>query len=232
MKTISKNTSILSSLTLGIALLMSVTTHAEIAPKTHMVPVSVESLNFDQTNMMVTASGTMPNPCTAAPRPELRQTSKNAVLQLVVNGEMAGDVCVAVDMVGNSYELAFDIRSLKFNLSDINADTNGVYTIIGPNGKVLTEIDFSKVAFDLPFASHQMSDSKLAVMNDGRVVVAAGNSATFEVRSPFIDLKKYVGHTVDISGIVVDAHSSDFSLGRSQIERPLFLLTGLNTTTH
>jgi len=215
----------------GVFGLLTLPAFAQTAPVSHLVPVAVQKLNYDTESMMVTASGVMPNLCTAAPRPELRATANSSVLQLVVNGEMNGDVCMALALVGNSFELAFDIRSLKFNLADLHLDSDGTYKIIGADGKLVAIVDFGKVPFDQPFASHQISNAKLALTENGSIIAVASDSTSVEVRSPIIDLKKYIGRPVDMSGLVVNAHSDDFSTGRSQIERPLFLLTGLNTTT-
>lgn len=198
------------------------------APAIHIVNAPIKEIKYSSSTMIVKISGSMPNLCAAAPRPTLSATKDPSVIELSVAAEMAGDVCMAVTMVGGSYELAFDILSLKFDLSELHVDVNGHYRIVSPNGAVIADVDFSKVSYEFPFASEKVSGGVFTVMNDGRYVVVVDQKTAFEVRSPFINLKKYVGHQIDVSGFVVKSQKPGF--GGDEIERPLFLLTGLNTT--
>jgi hypothetical protein len=195
---------------------------------THLVGTSIKSIAYNEKTMVVKISGFLPNLCAIAPRPTLIPTKNPRVIQLSVAAEMNGDVCMAVTMVGGTFELAFDIRSLKFDLADIHMDTEAKYEIVSTSGEKIAEIDFGQYAFDFPFATHKVSGGVFAVMNDGRVIVKAEQGQDIEVRSPFINLKKYIGRQIDVAGFVVKGQHP--ALGNNEIERPIFLLTGLNTT--
>ncbi len=216
-------------LTFSLAFTVAIFARAA-APTIHMVAAPISDLKYSSTSMIVKISGYMPNLCAASPRPVLTVTKDTGVLQLSVAAEMAGDVCMAVTMVGGTYELAFDIRSLKYDLADLHVDVNGIYRFLGPNGLQVAEVDFSQFSFEFPFATQKVAGGVFTVMNDGKLIVIVDKNTAFEVRSPFINLKKYIGHQIDVSGLVLENQKP--SIGGGAIERPLFLLTGLNTTAH
>jgi hypothetical protein len=116
----------------GTLLLASLSAKAMLAP--HTVPVNVQEISYNSSTMMVTASGMLPNVCTAAPQPELRATSTPNTLELYVQGTMNSDNCIDLAVVGNSFELAFDIRSLKFNIADLHLNPEATYRIVGAIG--------------------------------------------------------------------------------------------------
>jgi hypothetical protein len=193
-----------------------------------IVSAPVRAVSYDQNSMIVHVSGVMPNLCASAPHPILQATAIEGALKLSVVAEMQSDVCIALAMVGGDYELAFDVRSLKNDLADLHINANRAYRIIAPNNSLVADVDFGKVSVEYPFATHKVAGGVFTVMNDGRYVVVVDKNTAFEVRSPFINLNKFMGHHVDVSGFVVTEQS--YGIGNPQIERPLFLLTGLNTT--
>ncbi len=213
-----------------IAVALTVSIFAKASNEIRAVEVGIQSVKFDETTMIVKIVGNLPNLCTASPQPILKLTKDSSVLELTVDAKMHGDVCVSVAMVGGVYELAFDIRSLKSDIEQLKIDTNAKYKIIASNGTFVAEIDFSKFANEFQFATHQVNGGTFAVLNDGRYMIVVDQATSVEVRSPFINIKKYLGQHVDVTGFVVNSQKP--VIVGDQIEKPLFLLTGLNTISH
>lgn len=214
----------------AVAAVLTASIFARAANETKAVDVAIQKVNFNANTMIVKVAGHLPTLCAASPRPELRLTKEAGVLELAIEAKQHGDICISVAMVGGVYELAFDIRSLKYDIEQLKLDTAGTYKIVASNGEFVAEVDFGKIAFEFPFATHEVSGGEFQVMNDGRYMIVIDASTSVEVRSPFISLNKYVGKHIDLSGIVIKSQNP--VIGGGQVEKPLFLLTGLNTTTH
>ncbi len=96
---------------------------------------------YDQVNKVLMVQGQLSTPCMNSPRPLLSPSGKEGVLILDVVAKQTRLLCSAV--LGNEYELAFEIRDLKYDLAEMNLDPEGRYTIITRNAELFVEIDFS-----------------------------------------------------------------------------------------
>jgi hypothetical protein len=189
----------------------------------------IKTIQYDAESMILKITGNLPNRCTAAPRPSLSlMNSDQKVLLLQVVATTTSEFCI--DILGSPYELAFDIRSLKHNLIELNINPNEEYVIITKSGWSET-INFEEVPFNKSFATMKIAGGVFEVENGGKYVVVVDDEQAFVVKSTAINLDMYVGAEVEVQGHVLNKRTPGTSFG-SNDEKPLFLVTGINTTSH
>jgi hypothetical protein len=143
---------------ISVAVTLSVLARAEAGRE---ISVAVSKVSFDVNSGAIGVEGYLPNPCTVGPRPVLTLTENEGVLALKVVARPIAAICIM--MVGQPYELEFDVQALKLELLRLRLDTSKTYRIVSMNGTVTFEIDFSEVT-DLPAPSN----AGFAVQNNGR----------------------------------------------------------------
>jgi hypothetical protein len=102
---------------------------------------------YDKANQVITVQGQLSTPCMNSPRPTLSSSGQDGVLVLDVVAKQTRLMCSAV--LGNEYELAFEVHDLKNDLAEMNLDPEGSYTIVTRNGELFVEIDFSSPHVDV-----------------------------------------------------------------------------------
>lgn len=192
------------------------------------VSVPLESIKFNDASMTVKLRGILPNRCAVSPQPLLLKSKEDGVLILDIVADNFAEACIT--LVGGKFELAFDIRSLKFNLVDLNLDPNATYKIITADGALDVIVNFGKSVFNRPYSSTEIFGSVFAVENNGQFVVAVSPTEAFQMKSPFIDMSAYVGKTVQVQGHVVNITNPGLKMNHS--DAPTILVTGISTTVH
>jgi hypothetical protein len=129
---------LLMTLSFGIA--ASFLARADVID-TNETRTQVTYAEYDETNKVLTVQGQLSTPCMNSPRPTLSPSGKDGVLVLDVVAKQTRLLCSAV--LGNEYELAFEVHELKYDLAEMNLNPEGRYTIVTRNGELFVEIDFS-----------------------------------------------------------------------------------------
>ncbi|OFZ19519.1 MAG: hypothetical protein A2Z20_06365 [Bdellovibrionales bacterium RBG_16_40_8] len=200
------------------------------ANNTREVDVSIGSIGFEPDSMVVRVQGVLPTRCTTYPHPKLTKTDSDSVLILRIAAETTAELCML--MLGGDYDLAFDIRSLKFDLENLGLDPDATYTILTEDYSFSVEVNFAEVQLNLPYSSKHIFGKILTVENDGRYAVAVSSSEILNVNSPFIDMNKYVGEAVEVMGHVVKARTPSLGVSAAANSSPTYLITGISTIAH
>jgi hypothetical protein len=216
---------LLSSIALGLVSIAGIAS----ANESREVTINSAQVEYNADTMVVKVTGNLPNLCVVAPRPQLALTEKANVLALEVKADASTDNCI--ETVGVQYQLGFDIRSLKFDLEALKIDTDATYTILANHGTLAMTVDFSKVPYTRPFATNIVPHGVLTVENDGRFTIAVSESEAFSVKSPIIDLHKFIGQPVSLEGHVVNVRGTSV-INDPSVAKQVLLVTGLSSTQH
>ncbi len=150
---------------------------------------------------------------------------------LSVEARLAPGMCAQA--LGGLYQLGFDVRSLKFNIADLQLNPNASYHIVTADKSISLNIDFSKIPFTRPFATNIVSHALLTVDRAGNYVVVSNNRTQLVVDSPLINLNNFVGHTVELEGHIINVDRPVYSLTHFSSTAPsLILVTGLSNTSN
>ncbi len=125
-------------ITLSVSLTVAALSRADVLPR--IVTVQTTNIDYDATSMTILVSGYLPTQCVVTPRPKLSASSNPDVLILSVVGEDHSQFCTM--MLGGGFELAFDIRSLKFDLIELSLDPEATYKIIKEDGTFIADVAF------------------------------------------------------------------------------------------
>lgn len=199
------------------------------APSLNTVKVSIQDIQYSDSTMMVEIAGLMPHKCAAMPHPELSTTDTPNSLVLGVKAYATNDVCAL--QVGGQYHLAFDIRSLKFELERLNLNPEGEYKIVSSNKQFAIVIDFRQIPFTLPYASESLLGEVRFVPSQNKFVLVTEDQV-FNMNSPIIDLQKFAGQRFELQGHVLKQRIVRAPLINGRNEPVSLLVTGINTTSY
>lgn len=203
---------------------------ANISSHEYHVDAPTQYLSFDEETLIVTATGALPNRCAKTPHPELFTTSESNVLILKIVATQSSEKCLA--MIGGQFDLAFDIRSLKFNLIEMNLDPEAIYKIESENQKFSQIIDFSQAPLNITYSSETLMGDVVSSESPEALSIVLPNYQVVSIKSPYIDVEAYKGKTVEVQGHLLKSRKPGFNFGSAQKSEPSFLITGINTTTY
>ncbi len=202
------------------------------APSLQKINVNLQHIQYDEATMMVEMSGLLPHKCAAMPHPSLTataETAENHTLILGVRAYSFNDICAL--QMGGDYRLAFDIRSLKFELERMNLDPNAEYKIVSSNKEFAITINFKDVPFTLPYASDSLiGEIRFSESQNQFLLVTA--EKVFQMNSPIIELEKYAGKRLELQGHVLKQRIMRAPFATSREELASLLVTGINTTSY
>ncbi len=221
-------------ITIAILMLLSaIITWASFsfAANLHPATISNAQFQFHPDSMIMQISGRLPNPCAYEPHPVLVRTQNPHILALTVAVKQSAGECI--DMVGGSYQLAFDVRSLKFDLIRLHLNTNADYNIVAENGAINFNINFSNIPFTRPFATDVIQNAVLTAGQNGTFIASTPGGKQLVMDSPLINLNQFKGQNVEVEGYLLNITRPGFSLTQSVTDQPtLMLVTGLTSTSN
>lgn len=193
------------------------------------VNAPIKHISIDQQNLTVRIVGELPNECSIMPQPTLSTEGSEGQLLLSVTAYQMTDLCA--NRVGVAFDLAFDIRSLKFNIEELNLDPNASYKIVSKDGSASILFDFRDVPFTLPYASDVLVGDLQKIESENKYVLVTSDQV-LEVNSPIIDLNNHLGDRVEVQGHILNLRIAGTSLIKREQTPSTFLITGINTTSY
>ncbi|MCB0351096.1 MAG: hypothetical protein KDD38_07920 [Bdellovibrionales bacterium] len=212
--------------TLSALLTLSIFAKAEIQPRIVSVPMT--NMNYDNESMTLELMGYLPTQCVVSPQPKLSATKLSNVLMVTVVGSDFSENCTMA--IGGAYQLAFDIRSLKYNIVELNLDPEATYKLITQDGSEIATVAFGETPLVRPYATHHAVGAVLAVENDGRATIVLPSNEVLHLNSPFINVAPFVGQHVEVQGHMVKYHTPGTSLKPMATTPQTIIVTGINTT--
>jgi hypothetical protein len=191
------------------------------------IGVPTSNIQFEQESMTVTLNGLLPTRCVTSPHPVLSKTNEANVLELTVAGFQSSGMCMS--MIGGQYELAFDIRSLKYEIQKLTLNPEASYKIVSADRSFDVTVDFSQAPFNMNFSTENVIGGIFTSDTNGGVAIELLNHEVIPVNSPFIDMENYLGKIVEVQGHLLKTHTPIFPDGRKESSRAL-LVTGINLT--
>jgi len=215
-------------LTISITVAASVLVRADEAYRREII-VPIQHVEYLDQSMTVKLSGYLTSPCLSEPRPGLSLSEDNTTLILDVIATQRGQICAAV--IANQYDLAFDVRTLRSDIIALNLNPDAQYKITTRDGRLSIDVDFNVASVANNYTTQQIAGNIFAVENSGKFVVVVSPELAFEVKSPFIEMAKYVGAKVTIQGRLVSSRKPGAIFDHSlQPLAATILLTGINTS--
>lgn len=214
-----------------IALAVTSSIFANAGNRVLPINVPIKSAQYDESSKIVYLTGYMPTRCAASPHPTLQLDEKTGDLILVVEAFGDKSACMLMTVVGGKFDFAFDIRALKTTLVELSLDTEATYKIRTADNSIVTEINFGQVPTATPYATTSVESGVIQAFENGTLAIVSNNES-YEISSPFISADKYIGQRVEIQGHVVEQQNADASPTSQDVNKPLFIVTGINTTAY
>ncbi|MEQ1663742.1 MAG: hypothetical protein ABL927_00025 [Bdellovibrionales bacterium] len=180
----------------------------------------INKITFDKETNLVRIEGLLPSRCTASPRAKLVITKNPEVLILDVVANQSIQPCIAI--VGSSFELVFDLRTLSSDLIENEVNLSMDYKIISRDGTFFTVMNFSNFVLEIPENSSQLIQGAYAVENDGNPVVILSNDMVLQVVGPK-KIQEIIHNStskIEVQGYVLD------------LKKPKFFVIGFNAATY
>lgn len=212
--------------TLSALITLSLMAKAENLPRT--VSLQTDNVQFDPGSMIVNADGNMPTQCVVSPRPTLSKTNSDNTLLLSIVGADYSQSCMM--MLGGPFKLAFDIRSLKFEIAALGLDPEATYKIITEDGSLAATVHFGSSPMNRPYATDSAVGGIFAAENGGSTVIIISDTERLVLNSPFIDVLKFIGKRVEVQGHIVKARMPNANISSDATVPPALLVTGISTT--
>lgn len=207
---------------LPLALILS--TSVVVAQELPEIEIAPEKIVYESAGNILNMHGNFPNPCVADPQPSLRPSAIPNQLILIVAASVTSEICL--ESVGANYHLAFDIRSLKYVLQNLNLDPDQAYHIVSDSADFDMVVDFSDDPLNFKFSTVAY-EGILRKSVDGYFLES--NAQKIRIKSPNIDLSEQVEKLVKLQGHILRQSTPAVQLV-TPVASPSLLVTGLVST--